>query len=147
MNRWAPLALVSAALSGAAVTAIRAARRTDGPWEIFGAFCLFGLFATGPFALHAWRPPTPLQWGLLLAVGLLSLAAQILFTHALRVARAAVAGVIMQLTPITALILGVTLDGDRLGPVALAGCAITLAGVSWAALRMARPSVPSGEAA
>ena len=47
-GRWELAGLVSAVLSGAAVAAIRAARRTESSWAIYGSFTLFGLVATAP---------------------------------------------------------------------------------------------------
>lgn len=130
---WELCGLASAVLSGAAVTAVRAARRTDGAWEIFAAFCLFGTMATAPFALRGWVDPTPREWWLMIAVGVVALVAQVLFGQAMRHVRAATAGVVMQLTPVTALALGVALHKDPLGPLAIAGSVLTLGGVSWAA--------------
>jgi drug/metabolite transporter (DMT)-like permease len=51
-------------------------------------------------------------------------------THALRYVRAAVGGIIAQLTPVTSLALGWAAFGDRIGGLALGGAVITLAGVS-----------------
>ena len=133
VGRWELCAIGSAALSGAAITAVRLARRTDGPWEIFGAFCVFGTLATAPFAISVWRWPSATDWALVLFVGLSAVAAQVMFTRALRDVRAATAGVISQLTPVTALALGVALLGEPLGPLALVGSALTLFGVAWAA--------------
>jgi len=130
---WELCGLCSALLSGAAVTAVRAARRTDGPWEIFGAFCLFGLLTTAPFSLPRWVAPTAFEWLLVGGVGLVSLVAQVLFTAALRHVRAATSGAISQITPITALLLGVWFNHDRLGGLAAAGSALTVGGVALAA--------------
>ena len=44
--------------------------------------------------------------------------------------RAAVGGIIAQLTPVTSLALGWVLFGDRIGGLALGGAVLTLAGVS-----------------
>ena len=135
---WELCGLGSAMLSGAAVTAIRAARKTDGPWEIFGAFCLFGVLATAPFAVHGWVAPRPAEWALLLGVGLVSLVAQVLFTQALREIRAATSGAISQVTPITALALGALVQHDAVGALALGGAALTISGVALATLIEAR---------
>lgn len=132
-GRWELCGMASAMLSGAAVTTIRAVRRTDGSWEIFGAFCVIGALVTGPWAARGWRSPDGFEWVLLVAVGLVSVAAQVLFIHALREVRAATSGVIAQLTPVTALLLGVTIYRDPLHPMSLAGSALTVAGVTWAA--------------
>ncbi|HYX23053.1 MAG TPA: DMT family transporter, partial [Thermoanaerobaculia bacterium] len=50
-SRWELAGMTSAVLTGAAVAAIRAARRTESSWSIYGSLTLFGLLATGPFAL------------------------------------------------------------------------------------------------
>ena len=57
----------------------------------------------------------PGEWVTLAAVGLTSVVGQLLMTHALRYVRAAVGGVIAQLTPVTSLALGWALFGDRIG--------------------------------
>ena len=128
---WEACGLGSAIMSGGAVTTIRYARRFDGAWEIFGAFCVVGMLATAPFAILAWRWPSPEQWLLLVAVGLIAVVGQVLFTVALRDVTAAVYGVVSQLAPITALALGALVYGDHLGVLGLVGSAITVAGVAW----------------
>lgn len=126
---WEAAGLASAVLSGAAVAAIRAARRTEGSWSIYGSLTLFGLLATGPFAIASFRTPTPRQWLLLAAVGATSVAAQLLMTHAYRWVTNLQAGVIMQLTVVLSLLIGVLFLGDRLTPPQLFGSALTVAGV------------------
>jgi drug/metabolite transporter (DMT)-like permease len=121
--------LGSAVLSGAAVAAIRAARRTEGSWAIYGSFTLFGLLATAPLGLAGFRAPTPRQWLLLGAVGLFSVFAQLLMTYAYRWVTNLQAGVINQLTVILSLLFGVVLLGDRLTALQVFGCLLTLAGV------------------
>jgi len=130
--QWQLLGLLSAVLSGMAVTSIRAARRTDGAWEVFGAFCLIGAVVTAPFAVASWHPPDPRMWLLLGAVGTLAAAAQVLMTHALVAVDAASAGIIGQLTVVTAMILGHFLDGEPFTPVSLVGAGLTLLGVAAA---------------
>ena len=117
-------------LSGAAVATIRDVRKTDGSWEIFAAFCVAGAAICAVPAARGWVAPTPFEWLLLVVVGLTSVVGQLLMTHALRYVRAAVGGIIAQLTPVTSLAFGWVLFGDRIGGLALAGAALTLAGVS-----------------
>lgn len=136
---WILLGIASALMSGAAVTAIRAARRTDGSWEILGAFCLLGLVCTAPLTILRWRTPDATGWLLLVGVGLLSVVAQLLMTHALKVVEAAQSGVIQQLAVVTTFTCGAVLYGDRLPAIALVGAALTLAGVTTAAWFAARP--------
>ena len=137
--RWQAIALASAVLSGAAVTAIRAARRHDGPWEVFAGFSLVGLLVIAPLAVARWRSPDARTWLLLLAVGGLAVVAQVLMTHALGVVRATTSGTIGQLTVVTTLTLGHFVDGEPLSAVAAAGAALTIAGTSLAS-REPRPA-------
>jgi drug/metabolite transporter (DMT)-like permease len=126
---WEAAGLASAVLSGAAVSAIRAARRTEGSWSIYGSLTLFGLLATAPFAIASYKAPTPRQWLLLAAVGATSVAAQLLMTHAYRWVTNLQAGVIMQLTVVLSMLIGVLFLDDRLTQLQLLGSALTLAGV------------------
>jgi drug/metabolite transporter (DMT)-like permease len=75
----------------------------------------------------------------LLAIGLLSVVAQLLLTYALRFVSAAGAGIIIQLTPVAALGLGWVLFDERMAGVAIVGAALTLAGVSWGAYLASTP--------
>jgi len=130
LGPWQLIGLLSAMLSGAAVATIREVRKTDGSWEIFAAFCLAGaVICAGP-ALQGWVRPRPLEWKILVLVGVLSVIGQLLMTHALRYVRAAVGGIIAQLTPVTSMVLGWMMFRDRIAGLALAGAALTLAGVS-----------------
>lgn len=126
---WEAVGVVSAILSGAAVTAIRAARRTEGSWAIYGSFTIFGLLATAPFGLAGFQAPTPRQWLLLAAVGGTSVVAQLLMTYAYRWVTNLQAGVMAQLTVVLSLVLGAVFLGDRLAPLQIAGCLLALAGV------------------
>ena len=146
LGRWQLVGVLSAMLSGAAVATIREVRKTDGSWEIFAAFCLAGAVISAGPALAAWVAPRPVEWLILAAVGVTSVVGQLLMTHALRYVRAAVGGIIAQLTPVTSLALGWVLFDDRIGGLALAGAALTLAGVSVGAyLAAGRESDPVAE--
>jgi drug/metabolite transporter (DMT)-like permease len=133
LGPWHLVGIASAVLSGAAVATVREVRKTDGPWEILAAFCGMGLIVTGVPTVGGWVAPTAIEWGALVLVGLLSIGGQLLMTYALRYVRAAVASVIAQLTPVTAIGLGWVLYGDSLAAVAIAGVVLTLVGVGWGA--------------
>jgi drug/metabolite transporter (DMT)-like permease len=137
---WTLVGVVSSVLSGAAVATIREVRKTDGAWEIFGAFCVAGALFTSVPALRQWVAPTSREWALLAAMGVTAVAAQLLMTQALRDLPAAAAGVLFQLTPVATLVLGRVLYGERARAVAIVGAAVTLAGVSWGAWLAARPA-------
>jgi drug/metabolite transporter (DMT)-like permease len=133
LGAWQMVGVASALLSGAAVATIREVRKTDGSWEIFAAFCLGGALITSVPTAFGWVSPSRVEWAELFVVGLLSVLAQLLMTYALRFVRAAVAGIIAQLTPVAALAMGWIFLREAIVGVALLGAAITLAGVSWGA--------------
>jgi drug/metabolite transporter (DMT)-like permease len=126
---WEMVGMASGVLSGAAVTAIRAARRTEGSWAVYGSFSLCGLLATAPFALPGFAAPTLREWLLLATVGGASVVAQLLMTWAYRWVTNLEAGVISQLTVVISMLLGVVFLGDRLTPVQVLGGALALGGV------------------
>jgi drug/metabolite transporter (DMT)-like permease len=128
-GRWEAVGLGSAVLSGAAVTAIRAARRTEGSWAIYGSFTLFGLLATAPFGLSGFKMPTLREWLLLAAVGAFSVVAQLLMTWAYRWVTNLQAGVLAQLTVVVSMAWGVLFLGDRLSALQAAGSLLTLGGI------------------
>jgi drug/metabolite transporter (DMT)-like permease len=136
---WQWVGIASALLSGAAVATIREVRKTDGSWEVFAAFCVGGGLMTALPTAASWITPNTLEWGALLAIGLLSVVAQLLLTYALRFVSAAGAGIIIQLTPVAALGLGWVLFDERMAGVAIVGAALTLAGVSWGAYLASTP--------
>jgi drug/metabolite transporter (DMT)-like permease len=129
MSRWALAGLSSAILSGAAVTALRVARRTEGSWPIFASFSLFGLLATAPFGLWLWRKPSLSEWTLLLLVGALSIGAQLTMTHAFRWIETLTAGIVSQLAVVISMVLGAVWLGERPTGLTLLGSLLTLGGV------------------
>lgn len=123
--------LVSAVLSGAAVTVVRALRNDTDSSAIFLSFNLFGLLAGLPLALADWRPVTwDVLWPLV-GVGLTSVGAQMLFTYAFAYVTAAAGGVITQLTPAFSWVLGALLLDERVQPLAVAGAVVCVFGVLW----------------
>lgn len=128
-GRWELFGLASAVLSGAAVTAIRMARRTESSWSIFASFSLFGLLATAPVAIPTWRQPNSSEWVILFGVGIVSIGAQLLMTSALRWVETVTAGVIAQFGVIVSMILGAIWLSEIPTPLALVGSTLTIAGV------------------
>jgi drug/metabolite transporter (DMT)-like permease len=126
---WAVVGLASAALSGAAVTAIRMARRTEGSWAIYTSFNAIGLLATAPFAVAAWSSPGSAGWLALLGVGGFSMVAQLLMTHAYRWVDNLRAGVIQQLAVFVAMAFGAVFLAEPVTAGSLLGSLLTVAGV------------------
>ena len=136
---WEMVGVASSILSGAALTAIRAARRSEGSWSIYGSFSLCGLLATAPFALATFRRPNATEWLLLVFIGVSSVAAQLLMTWAYRWVTNLQAGVISQLTVVVSMLLGVIFLGDRLAPLQVLGSVLTLGGVVGVAWSQSTP--------
>lgn len=126
---WEAVGLASAVLSGAALVAIRVARRTESSWAIFVSFSLFGLLTTMPLGIRDWVWPAPLDWLLILAVGVVSIFAQLLMTHGFRWVDNVTAGVISQLGVVVATTLGVTLLAEPFPPRAALGTLLAIGGV------------------
>jgi drug/metabolite transporter (DMT)-like permease len=139
---WQGLALLSSVCSGAAVTSIRAARRTDGAWEVFAMFCVIGVLTTAPLAVPRWRDPTLETWMLLILIGLLAVVAQVLMTHALGAIDGATTGIINELAVVTSIGLGTFIDAEPLPALSALGAIVTMAGVGWAAHVSARTQIP-----
>ncbi len=119
----------SSILSGAAVAAVRAARRTEGSWSIYGSFSVCGALVTAPFALARFRAPSAREWVLLAVVGLASIAAQLLMTYAYRWVTNLQAGVFAQLTVVASMAMGVAFFGDPFGLRQGLGTLLALGGI------------------
>jgi len=128
-GKWELIGLLSAVLSGAAVTAMRAARRGENSWAVYTSFCLLGTLLTAPLAIYSWKNPTAEEWISLAATSLFAIGAQLLLTFSLRWVDAMTVGVISQLAVVVAMILGATLLHDRITTTAIIGAALTIGGV------------------
>jgi drug/metabolite transporter (DMT)-like permease len=137
---WEALGLLSAILSGAAVTAIRVARRTEGSWSIFASFSLFGLLATAPLGILQWRSPTWGEWSLLIGVAVTSFGAQLLMTSAMKWVEAVTAGILAQLAVVISMILGAIWLNERFTAKLLLGSALTISGVIFLVIISSRPA-------
>jgi drug/metabolite transporter (DMT)-like permease len=138
-GRWELIGMASALFSGAAVTAMRAARQGENSWAVYTSFCLFGTILTAPLAMATWKNPTFDEWQSLAATSLFAIAAQLLLTFSLRWVDAMTVGVISQLAVVVAMVLGVTMLDESISALAIAGAALTISGVvgvvyvtSWA---------------
>jgi drug/metabolite transporter (DMT)-like permease len=139
LGPWQIVGILSSILSGAAVATIREVRKTDGSWEIFAAFCVAGALVTGVPAARHWIAPTSTEWAMMVGVGVTSVVAQLMMTYALRDLPAAAAGVLFQLTPVSTLVLGRVIYGERPVGLAIAGAVVTLVGVALGAWVSAAP--------
>jgi drug/metabolite transporter (DMT)-like permease len=106
---WEKVGALSAVFSGAAVTAMRAARQGETSWAVYTSFCLLGTLLTAPLAIMTWKSPSGDEWITLAATSLFAIGAQLLLTFSLRWVDAMTVGVISQLAVVVAMLLGAPL--------------------------------------
>ena len=128
-GRWELAGLASAICSGAAVTAMRAARRGENSWAVYTSFCLLGLLITAPLGIVTWRKPSPDEWFALAGTSLFAIGGQLLLTFSLRWVDAMTVGVISQLAVLVAMVLGAQFLGETITPLAALGAMLSIGGV------------------
>ena len=129
-GRWEIVGALSAVCSGAAVTAIRAARRGENSWSVYASFCLLGTFVSMPMGIAQWVTPRGTEWIALAATAALAMGAQLLMTFSLRWVDAMTVGVISQLAVLVSMALGLFILGDHISPTAAIGSALCIGGVA-----------------
>lgn len=128
-GQWELIGLASAIASGAAVTAMRAARRSENSWSVYAAFCALGLVVNAPLAIMQWHWPSAGAWFWIAATAIFAMGAQLLMTFSLRWVDAMTVGVISQLAVIVSVALAATILHERITPMIAAGIALTISGV------------------
>jgi len=129
-RRWELIGALSAVCSGAAVTAIRVARRGESSWSIYGSFCLLGLLTTMPQGIMSWRNPSHDEWWALAAMSLLAIGAQLTMTFSLRWVDAMTVGVISQLAVLVSMVLAAIFINEPITTMAAIGAALSIGGVA-----------------
>lgn len=130
--------ILSGATAGAAVVAIKEARRTDNALTIFASFTFFGLLISGlllgagpclgPAAsLAQWIIPHGMGWVVLLGMGACSMAAQLLFTEGYGYTSLAMGTLLSLIVPVLTALFGLVLLGEPLTPHFLLGTLLVLA--------------------
>jgi drug/metabolite transporter (DMT)-like permease len=141
VSGWDLVAVLSAVLSGMAVTSIRATRRrsedgtpVESSWSVFASFTLLGMLATLPPVvppLGHWVAPSAHEWLLLFCVGMTSVGAQLVMTRALKHVTATAMGIILQLTVVLTVLGGILFFDETMSMRSAIGSMITVAGVLW----------------
>lgn len=130
LNGWGVAAVATAAvLSGLAYTFVRKLRATDDTMTIIFYLSWIGMVGALPFALGGWAWPTPLAWGLLLAIGLATHVGQVCLTKGMHLLEAGTASSIGYVQVVLAFIWGVLFLGDPLDGLSLAGAALVVSSV------------------
>jgi drug/metabolite transporter (DMT)-like permease len=128
-GKWELVGLCSGILSGAAVTAMRAARKGENSWAVYTSFGIFGTLLTAPLAVITWKNPTAAEWFYLAATSIFAIGAQLLLTFSLRWVDAMTVGVISQLAVLVSMALGATFIGETISGTAALGVVLTIGGV------------------
>ena len=107
------IALVGAAFAGLTTTLIRTLREKNGPVVIYLYYCTMGILVTAPmFAKHPILPSTPIEWGMILGIIFVSVAAQLLMNQGFFYCRAWEGGVFMSSEVIFTALAGILFLGD-----------------------------------
>lgn len=128
------LALLAGLGSGIAVIAITRCRDTDSSANIFWSQSLFGLLAIAwPVAQH-WTPLTAAQIGIVVAVGLLAAAGQLLMTFAYKYTGATQGSLLSLVTPVLSGLMGAGIFHEPLHGRFVLGTAFILGACAYLAI-------------
>jgi drug/metabolite transporter (DMT)-like permease len=132
------IALAAAAFMGMGMILIKRLSDREPPLRILVINNATGALIAASTAAFVWIPPSPAQWGMLAALGISMLGAQVLFIQALRHADASYAVPFFYTTLVFAALYDMALFGDRPDLSSRLGIAIILAGVMLLAWRERR---------
>jgi len=124
------LGVISAMAAAVAYLATMKCRETDHPVGVVIWFHLIAVPVTGSWTAFTWVAPVGVEWLLALAVGLLSVVAQVAMTFALHRGEASVIMPFKYVGAILAFFFGLLLFDERLSAFALAGMALVIASVT-----------------
>ena len=134
---------LSAVLSGAALTTIRALRSDTDSFTVMFSFCLVSALISLPLAALDFRMPDASLWAVSIAVGLCSIGAQFLLTHGLAYVPAASGSAPTLLTTVFSWGMGALLLGEGAGMFALVGALLCIAGVVLASAGASARPMPN----
>lgn len=146
-GKWELVGALSAVASGVAVTAIRAARRSENSWSVYASFCLLGLLVSMPLGIAQWRTPDPAEWLWIAATAAFAMAAQLLMTFSLRWVDAMTVGVISQLAVLVSMALGILFLADHISLASALGSLLCIGGVAGVTYvtSLSKPVAPATE--
>lgn len=137
------LGLTSAASAGVAYLATMKCRETDHPVGVVIWFHLIAVPVTGSVTAFTWVPLVGWEWGLALAVGLLSIIAQIAMTFALHQGQASTIMPFKYVGAVLAFVASLLLFDERLSGWAIGGIGLTIVAVTANTLLKRRPAPAS----
>lgn len=123
------MGLLGAVGSGSAYVTVRRLRETETPEVIVFYFAIVSVVCSLPFALPAALWPTPLEWLVLLGVGVATQIGQVSITRGLHLERAGRATAVGYLQVVFAALWGVLFFRETPDTATLAGAALILLGI------------------
>lgn len=127
--------VLSAVAGGAAMTVIRRLRDDTDALTIFLAFCVVGLVVSLPLAAPHWVPLDGRALGICLAVGVLSIAGQLIFTYGMGFTSATAGSATTQLVPAVAWVLALGWLGEPVTALGVTGAVLCVGGVLLGVVR------------
>ena len=121
--------VLSAISGGAAMTVIRRLRNDTDALTVFLAFCVVGLLVSVPLAAPGWVPMSGHALAICLAVGVLSIAGQLLFTCGMGFTSATSGSATTQLVPAVAWTLALGWLGEPVTVLGVVGAVLCVSGV------------------
>jgi drug/metabolite transporter (DMT)-like permease len=119
-------ALLGGCFAGFTIVLIQKLRETNGALIIYFYFCVVGGMVSFPFFLRELRMPTVEQFLLLVGLGVIFSAAQLLMTQGFKFCKASEGSVILMSELVFAGIAGVVVFKDALSPALLVGTTLIL---------------------
>ena len=139
LNIFALLAVLSAASAAGVMVLIRRIAQTDRPTTILAYQAIFvGVVAAFP-AFYFWTSPSPLEWAMMIAIGLLSVAGQYCNIQAFKAGEASAIAPMDYSRLIYATLIGWWIFAELPNPTTVAGAALIVV-ASVITMRSARQS-------
>jgi drug/metabolite transporter (DMT)-like permease len=126
-NVWILLTLLGGVLGGLAIVCVKRLTSSDSGVSIYMSQCLFGFWIV---ALPANLNPTPMGWVggvLLITIGLVAAAAQLLMNWSFVHVSIATGSLLGLLTPVFNVVFGIAIFGETMGALELIGTLLILA--------------------
>ncbi len=139
------IALLGALMSSIAYLSIRAIGTREHPLVVVLYLPLVSLPTALGLTLHHYVPPTPREWALLIAIGLMTQVAQLALTRGLQLEAAGRATTVGYVQILFAALWGVLFLGEVPALLSLAGAALIVAGVVFASRKGGDEAVPAGD--
>lgn len=131
----ATLGVLSGISGGAAMATLKKLRDDTDAGTIFTAFNLVGLLLVAPFAWKGWAPLESTLWPVLIAIALLSCAAQLLYSWAMAFTPVTRGSLATQLTPLFAAGFGAIFLGELPNATGVVGGLLCIGGVLLGMIR------------